>query len=229
MGTKTMNYTAIRKLSLKIFLCFLGLSALVAIVSLLSGEFGHLQVKVLATSVAISAASICSMSCAAFIEKQRLVGPGISGIILSVVSAILLIAGMWLEIDIEGYWETTITFIIAAVAFGLAFLLVLPELDDGQKWVQRVSSVSIGILALQIAVAVWAETDNEVYNRLLGVVAIIVGIETLAIPMLMKLRKGNGQEKQKLVLEKLEGDIYTDSTGKQYQLKEINSEESRRT
>lgn len=224
-----MNYTAIRKTSLKIFLGFLGLTALVAIVSLLSGEFGHLQVKVLATSVAISAASICLMSCAAFIEKKRLVGLGISGIILSVVSAILLIAGMWLEIDIEGYWETAITFIIAAVAFALAFLLVLPELDDGQKWVQRVSSVSIGILALQIAVAVWAQTDNEVYNRLLGVVAIIVGLETLAIPMLMKLRKGNGQERQKLVLEKLEGDIYTDSTGKQYQLKEINSEESRRT
>ena len=58
MGTKTMNYTAIRKLSLKIFLGFLGFTALVAIVSLLSGEFGHLQVKVLATSVAISAASI---------------------------------------------------------------------------------------------------------------------------------------------------------------------------
>ena len=53
-----MNYTAIRKLSLKIFLGFLGFTALVAIVSLLSGEFGHLQVKVLATSVAISAASI---------------------------------------------------------------------------------------------------------------------------------------------------------------------------
>ena len=220
-----MNYTAIRKLSLKIFLGFLGLTALIAIISVLSGEFGELQWKILATSFTISAASICSMSCAAFIEKKRLIELGISGIIFSVASAILLIAGMWLEIDSEGYWKTTITLVIAAVAFAHAFLLVLPELDDNQKWVQRVSSVSIGILALQIAVAVWGEINNEGYYRLLAVVAIIVGLETLAIPMLMKLRKGNGQKRQKLVLEKLEGDIYRDSAGKQYQLKDINSEQ----
>ena len=160
------------------------------------------------------------MSCAAFIEKKRLVELGLSGIFLSIISAILLIAGMWPEIDSDAYWKTTISLIIAAVAFAHAFLLVLPELDDKQKWVQRVSSVTIGILALQIAVALWGEIDNEVYYRLLAVVGIILGLETLAIPMLMKLRKGNGQERQKLVLEKVGGDIYRDSDGKKYQVKE---------
>jgi hypothetical protein len=216
-----MDYTNLRKLSLKVFLGFLGLTAIIAIISVLSGEFGELQMKVLATSLTISAASICSMSCAAFIEKKSPKELGMSGILLSVVAAGLLIAGVWLEPHNDEYWKTAVTFVIAAVAFAHAFLLVLPTLDATQKWVQRVSTVTIGMLALQIAVAVWGEINNEGYYRCLAVVAIIVGLETLAIPMLMKLRKSNAQEKLTLVLEKLEDDIYRDTTGKQYQLREI--------
>ena len=52
-----------------------------------------------------------------------------------------------------------------------------------------------------------------------------MGLETLAIPMLMKLRKGTVQEKQILALEKVEGHMYRDSTGKQYQVTEIDSEQ----
>ena len=224
-GGETMNYTGIRKLSLKIFLGFLALTALIAIIFVLSGDFGKLQWKILATSFTISAASICSMLCAAFIEKKRLIEVGLSGIFLSIFSAILLIVGMWVEIDSEAYWKTAITLVVTALAFAHALLLVLPKLDDKRKWVQGVSSVSIGVLALQIVVAVWGEIDDKGYYQFLAVVAIIVALETLAIPILMKLRKGNGQKGEKIVLEKLERNIYRDSAGKKYQLKEINSEQ----
>jgi VIT1/CCC1 family predicted Fe2+/Mn2+ transporter len=94
---------------------------------------------------------------------------------------------MWPEIDSEEYWKTTITFFVFAIAFAHVFLLVLPQLDNKQKWVQLASSISIGILALLIVVAVWGEIDAEDYYRLLAVVAIIVGLETLVVPILMKL------------------------------------------
>ncbi len=220
-----MDYTEIRKLSLRIFLGFLGLTALIAIISVLRGKFGELQFKILATTFAISAASICSMSCAAFIEKRKLLELGLAGIALSVVAAILVIVGIWAEIDSDEYWKTTITVIVSAVAFAHSFLLVLPELDDKQKWVQPASAVSIGVLALQIIAAVWGEIDYEGYYRILAVVAIIVGLETLAIPILMKLRKGNIQKKEKLVLEKIENDIYSDSAGNKYQLRKMNTEQ----
>jgi hypothetical protein len=224
-----MDYTNLRKLSLKVFLGFLGLTAIIAIISVLSGEFGELQMKVLATSLTISAASICSMSCAAFIEKKSPKELGMSGIVLSVVAAGLLIAGIWLQPHSDEYWKTSVTFIIAAVVFAHAFLLILPTLDATHRWVQRVSTLSIGILALQIAVAVWGEINNEAYYRALAVVAIIVGLETLAIPMLMKLRKGDVPKKQTLILEQVAGDMYKDTTGRQYQLKEIISEQNQGT
>jgi len=221
-----MDFTGIRKLSLKVFIGFLALTALIAIISVLSGDFSEIQLKILATAFTISAASILSMSCAAFIEKRKLIRLGLSGIFLSAAGAILLIVGIWPEIDSEEYWKTTITLIVSAIAFAHAFLLFLPELDDKQKWVRTVSSVSIGILAVQIVVAVWGEIENEDYYRLLAVVAIIVGLETLVVPTLMKLRRGNGKKREVLILENVEGKMYKDSTGKVYNVKEINTEQS---
>jgi hypothetical protein len=220
-----MDYAAIKSLFLKVFLGFLGLTALVAIISVLSGEFGKLQGKILATCFTVSAASICSMSCAAFIEKKRRVQLGLAGICLSIVSAILVIVGLWTEIDSDEYWKSTITFIVAAISFAYAFLLTLAELEEKHKWIQRVFCTSIGVLALQIVVGVWGEIEAEGYFRALAVVAIVVGLQTLAIPIMAKLRKGNGGHREKLVLEKMAGGIYRDATGKNYQLEEIHSEE----
>jgi hypothetical protein len=220
-----MDYTVIKSLFLKIFLGFLGLTAVVAIISVMSGEFGKLQAKILATCFTVSAASICSMSCAAFIEKKRCVQLGLAGICLSIVSAILVIVGIWTEIDSDAYWKTTITFAVAAISFAYAFLLTLAELEDKHKWVQRVFCVSVGVLALQIIVAIWGEFESDGYFRALAVVAIVVGLETLAIPIITKLRKGSGGQSEKLVLEKLAGDIYRDTTGKNYRLQEIHSEQ----
>jgi hypothetical protein len=42
----------------------------------------------------------------------------------------------------------------------------------------------------------------------------------------MKLRKGNGKKRELLILEHLEGETYRDSTGKIYNVQEINSEQS---
>jgi hypothetical protein len=66
-----MNYTELRKRLLKAFIGFLTLTALVAIGSVLSREFGETQLKVLATTFSITAGSICAMACVAFIERRE--------------------------------------------------------------------------------------------------------------------------------------------------------------
>lgn len=221
-----MDYAVIKSLFLKVFLGFLGLTAVVAIISVLSGEFGELQSKILATCFAVSAASICSMSCAAFIEKKRRVRLGMAGISLSIASAIFVIVGLWTEIDSDAYWKTTITFTVVAISFAYAFLLTLAELEERHNWVQQVFCVCVGVLALQIVVAIWGEIEAEGYFRVLAVVAILVGLQTLAIPIIAKMQKGNRGQNEKLVLEKLADDIYRNAAGKHYQLKEIHSVEA---
>lgn len=220
-----MDYSMMKNLFLKVFLGFLGLTAAVAVISVLIGDFGELQVKVLATCSAVSAANICAMSCAAFIEKKSHVQLGLAGIFLSIVSAILLIVGVWSEIRADEYWKAMITFTVAAISFAYAFLLSLAELENRHKWIQRAFYVSVGLLALQIIAALWGEFKAEGYFRALAVVAIVVGLETLAIPIIAKLQKRNGEQSKKLVLEKVTDDIYRDTTGKTYQLLEVHSEQ----
>jgi len=225
-GEVNVNFEIIRKSSLKIFICFLIITALFAIVSVLSGEMGDFQLKTLATTFTISAASICSMSCAAFIEKRRMKWLGISGILLSIAAAAFLIAGLWPEVDSHDYWKFTGTLITLAVCLAHAFLLYLPELDDDHNWVQPATAISIGTLALLIMIAVWGEIDDEGYYRLLAAVSIVVALGSLVVPILMKMQKGSGPKKELLILEKTEGDTYRDSAGKQYIVKEIDTEES---
>jgi hypothetical protein len=221
-----MDYTETRKLSLKLFIGFLGLTALVAIVCVLGGEFGELQVKILLTSTTISAASICAMSCAAFIEKRKLATLGLGGIGFAVVAAALVILGVWAEIEAEGFWKLTGSVSVVAVGLAHAFLLVLPELDPGHRWVQWATVITIGVLALQIIVAIFGEIESEGYYQILAAVAILVALGTLVVPILMKLRKGDGAAAavETLVLTRIGERIYRDHDGREYRVTEIESE-----
>jgi hypothetical protein len=221
-----MDYKEMRRFSLIVFIGFLILTAVIAIISVLSGTFGEVQWKILGTTFTISGASICSMACAAFMEKKKRVPVGTAGIVLCVIAAVLVIAGMWPEIDSDEYWKATSTCGVLALAFAHTFLLALPNLDDRQKWVQTVTFISIAILAILIIAGIWIQDERweELYFRVLAVVAILVGLETLVIPILMKLRKGQAASSEKLILEKIDGDLYTDSAGKKYRLMEIDTE-----
>ena len=216
-----MNYVLITKRCLQGFIGFLGLTAVIAIVSVLSGDFGELHVKILATSFTISTASICSMACAAFINKKKSSSLGFSGILFSVLAAILIILLMWLEIESEGYLKITITVAVGATAFAHAFLLALPDLGSRRAWIQKAASISIGVLACQIIAAVWGEIDHEGYYRVLAVVAIIVVLETLVVPLFMKLQNSKKPKNVTLVLEQTGTDRYRDSTGAEYRIQKL--------
>lgn len=213
-----MSFTEIRRLSLQTFIGFLSLTALVAIVSVLSGDFGETQLKILGTTLTISAASICSMSCAAFIEKRRAREAGLAGIFLSVAAGILVIVGIWPEIPSDEYWKMTASVSVLAAAFAHGFLLALPRLTPGQSWIQPVTWCSIGLLSILSIVAVWGEIRSEGYYRFLAVVAILVGLETLVIPLLWKLSAGRVETRERVFIQQVEGDLYRDSAGREFRL-----------
>ena len=220
-----MNTANMKRRFLHAFVGFLGLTAFIAIVSVLSGEFGELQVKILVTSFTVSAASICSMSCAAFIEKQKQQELGFSGILLSVVAAVLLILLIWLEFENEWYFKTTFTMAVCAVAFAHAFLLVLPDLENKHTWIQKTATISIAVLGSQIIVALWADIRHEAYIRALAVVAIIVVLETLLVPLFMKLKANKKSTGATLILEPIgpEPGRYRDATGLEYRVEKLES------
>ena len=237
-----MNYTDIRRLLLKIFIGFLSLTALVAIFSVLSHQFGETQLKVLLTTFSISAGSICSMSCAAFLERQGAKGTGkgvgFAGILAASVAVLLAIVGVWGEVKEAEFWKTTATFIVVAVAFAHACLLRLPNLASSHRWTQTVSTILIGFLGVQIVLAVWGEIHDDLYYRFMAVVSVLVVLMTLVIPICTKLggKADEGPEAlvhvaeqcdplpEHLVLRKVSGAVFADQAGRTYRVTEIKAE-----
>ena len=221
-----MDFTGIRKLLLKFFIGFLVLTALIAIVVVFSNEFGDLQQRILATTFTISIGSICAMSCAAFIERKKMVTLGLTGFITSAITAFLLILLIWSSME-DKFWVKLIgSLITASFAFAHAFLLALPELEKQYKWVQSVTAVSIFILAVQIIIAIWMELEDITYFRIMAAVGIMVGLETLTIPILMKLKTDDeSSKKQRLELTKMENGLFRDSSGNVYRVDEVEVDE----
>lgn len=216
-----MTISQFKKLCLVSLIGFLTLSALIAVVSLLSGKLDDTQIKVILTTLCISGTSICAMSCSAFIEKRGMPVIGSGGIILVALAAIMVISGIWLEIGKEEYWKVAFTLVAIAVAISHALLLHIPSLKSGFKWIQTALAISVSILALQIIFAVWIEIDDEWYYRLIGVVGVIVVLFTLIVPICLRLSQSVSSEIAELKLYLEQKDIYRDDSGSRYRVTKI--------
>jgi hypothetical protein len=239
-----MEYAEIRRLLLKVFIGFLSLTALLAIVSVLSGAFGETEIKVLATTFSICGGSICAMPCAAFLERKGAKKVGLTGLIATGVAVMMVIGGIWGDIKgldrwiITAYWKTTATVGVAAVALTYGCLLRLPNLAARHRWLQTVSPILIGLLALQVTVAVWGDIKAEGYYRAMAALSVLVVLVSLVIPICTKLgAKANetaqgpvhgaepfDQLPDKLALRKVSRDIFADEAGRRYQVTEIRAE-----
>ena len=233
-----MNYTAVRKLLLKVFIGFLSMTAIVAILSVLSGEFDETQIKVLVTTFSITAGSICAMACAGFIEKRGEKTVGFVGILAACGAVALVIIGMWGEIDELAYWKATITFIVVCIAFAHVCLLHLPTMAASHRWTQLTATILITLLAVQIIAAVLGEIGDEKYYRLMAALSVLVVLATLVVPICSRLgahTDGNRPGKvpdsalfnhvpERLVLQRRSGVIYTDQLGCRYQVIQILAE-----
>ncbi|PKD44254.1 hypothetical protein [Rhodohalobacter barkolensis] len=220
-----MNYSKVKKIFLRGFIGFLVLTALVAIFAVFSDSFGETQKRILATTFTISIASICAMACAAFIERRSLVWLGTAGIACSALAGVLLLSGIWNLFVNDFSFKITATFITISIAFAHAFLLALPELDKRHKWIQPATATTIGLLAILIIVVMWFETESAIFFRSIAVLAILTGLETLVIPILLKLGGKEKEQAQELHLTLVDGKYYTNAAGDKYEVKALNSTE----
>lgn len=220
-----MNYSKVKKIFLRGFIGFLVLTALVAIFAVFSDSFGETQKSILATTFTISIASICAMACAAFIERRSLVWLGTAGIACSALAGVLLLSGIWNLFVSDFSFKITASFITISIAFAHAFLLALPELDKRYKWIQPATATTIGLLAILIIVVMWFETESAIFFRSIAVVAILTGLETLVIPILLKLGGKEKEQAQELHLTLVDGNQYRNAAGDKYEVKALNTTE----
>ena len=189
--TDTRDQLSLKKGFLYTLIGSVGLSALLGILAILMGDFGEFEIRVLLTTLTISAASVCGLSCGAALEAERAHQLPLVGIGLSVLSAILLIIGVWAEPHADEFWKIAATCSVFAVAVSHVSLLRLARFSSRFTWAVPAAYATVFAVAGIISVMLWGEVDEEPMFRLLGVASILAAAITVLTPIFHRLSRGD--------------------------------------
>src|SRR5262245_61351969 len=106
------------------------LSAVLGIIAILAGGFGWLEVRILLTTVTIAVTRICGLADGAYLSlrgKHPLPGAGIA---LALGAGVLILIGIWGEVQGEMFWKVTAAASVFAVACAHLSLLSLARLAE---------------------------------------------------------------------------------------------------
>src|SRR5699024_4671635 len=131
---------------------------------------------------------------------------------LAFVAAALIVLGTWAEIDSEGYWHSTITIGVFAVAAAHTLALLGLRLLPSHAWLKPVTAVTIFSLAAIVSLFITtAAFDEDVTWKVMIVLAIVVVLETLVIPLLTRLAGAEDEpDRQTLTLSRKADGVYAD-------------------
>lgn len=182
-----------RKIFLNTLIASVALSAVIGIVVILFGQFGEFEVRVLMTTLTVTATSILGLACGACYEAGRGRRLPLAGIVLSVVSALALFLIIWNVLDDnETYIKTTITLVIGAIVASHLSLLRLARLDGRFAWTYTFAVVCDVLLAAIVLYLMWFEPEGEsdLVFRTMGVLSILIAAVTVVTPVFHRLSTG---------------------------------------
>ncbi|PTW91094.1 hypothetical protein C8A06_0806 [Microbacteriaceae bacterium MWH-Ta3] len=210
-ATAEQTLKGIRRIVVWVIIVSLVITALIGIVTLLSGgEFGEIQGKTLLSTLAIAGYSITALCHLAIIGRDvRAVGwAGIAASAVGLAAALTLVwwnynTYEWAE-DLQNVYMTiTKVFAIStitAVSFAHANLMLL--LSNAPRQWMRVALSSTLLMITLVAVMVFppiltdgefpGETVADVYWRLFGVIAILDALGTIALPVTALILRTRG-------------------------------------
>ncbi|GAA1941471.1 hypothetical protein [Agromyces allii] len=188
-----------RRTAIVVLVASLSITAVVGIVTLLSGEFGEVQGRVLGTTLLIAGASILALCHLTVVARPvRLVGfigLGASAVVL--VIGLVLIWTPWY--DNGGGWPAELWRwfgITSIVAVSLAHANLLLQLSGRRRRAVRIALwitlAAIAVVAVLLVIPLLTDwkipgDDGETYWRWFGVVAIIDALGTVVLPVVALL------------------------------------------
>ncbi len=192
-------------------------SAVVGIGVILFGDFGSFEVRILMTTLTVTAMSILGMACGAYLESGRGRLLPFLGIGLSIVSALMIFLIIWdLLDDSELFIKSTISASLLATSCSHLSLISLARLDKRFIWSRITAFVCVWTLAAILLYILWFEPDStsDLVLRIIGILSILIAAITIMTPVFHKLSVGNAGtaaidaeiEKLKARIEELEAE-----------------------
>jgi hypothetical protein len=183
-------------------LASLSITAALAILVLLFGDFGNTEARILGTTFAVSVAALLALPGAILLERGTSVALGWACVILAGAAFVSALVGIW-----GGDSVTTAKLLgtlasWAAASTQISALRAL-ERDDDPHGVRRVSRVATALallLAALVSFAVWTELDSSTFFRVIAALAVLDVFLLVLQPILRRLRAG-GAPTTRVVLE----------------------------
>lgn len=180
-----------KKIALWFLIASVAASAVLGIIIVLAGTFSELQIRIILTTLTISAASICALASGALWESQRKMLLPSAGVILATLTAMLVIFGIWTEPRNNEFWKFTVSVGLVAVATAHACLLALAKLERRFGWVRIVAFVAVYFLAVCFIYIIYFTPKGDTGVRIVGATAIIVAALTILTPIFHRLSRGD--------------------------------------
>lgn len=161
--------------------CFV-VGAATAIFALLSFEFGEIQAKILLTTLSLGVYSLTGLCCAVLAEQHQWRVFGGLGIAISIAGVAFAILTNW---EIVTGWEILIkgrfTFLVVAIAFGHASLLLMVKTTDNLVRSSRAVTLAAIALVAIFLLAIPLMPLSIIFTwTVLGVLAVVDALGTIA-------------------------------------------------
>jgi Na+-transporting NADH:ubiquinone oxidoreductase subunit NqrB len=171
-----MEQTELRRLLLWATVSALSLTALFAIFALLTGSFGHTQLRILATTGGCGLASLLAMPGTRLLEQLQHVDLGRLVVFMAVLTFVGELWALWIGTESDVSWRAlavavSVTVALSQIAGSLARRR--PSDPEAVPLLGLAAGVCALVLALLVSVAALAKVGDSGYYRLLGVVAVL--------------------------------------------------------
>ena len=193
----------------------LAVSAAVAILVLLFGEFGETETRILGTTFAISVASLLALPGSILLERGERTMLGGANVVLAAASFVVALALLWVWDDSETLAKllgTLVAFAVASTQIAGSTLRVRPTDASNVRIVYVVAATLAVVLAILVTVLIWLEVEDETYLRTLAALAVLDVFLVVLQPLLRRLGGGaRAAAAVRLVVEGATADAVADA------------------
>ena len=179
-------------------------TAALAIATLLFGDFGETEGRILATTFSISLLSVVTLPGALLLEDRVARPLAVASLGAAVAAFVVALALIWGADDSETLWRVFGTATAITVALAQVAAMTRRRRGDDDSTVALVfvaATATIAIVAAMAVFAIWNEPDSEWYYRILAALAVLDVFLVLVQSLLRRL----GRERRGDVRVVLEG------------------------
>jgi hypothetical protein len=179
-----------RRIALWLLIGSVGASALLGIIIVLAGNFSEIEVRIMVTTLTISAMSICALAAGALWESGRKKPLSLAGIILAIVAAAIILVGIWTRTSSEEFWKFSASVGLVAVATAHACLISLASLSKSFAWARIAAFIAVYALASEFIYIFYGDPEPaDTIVRIIGATSIVVAALTIVTPIFHRLSR----------------------------------------